>query len=101
MTDLLRYMYVVKLYLQRYANHLMSFRKEMYENQTELSKYIWSLKRDGNNFRVGWEVLRKAPAYSCLSKQCDLCLTEKLMILYSNKSLLLNKRSEIISKCRH
>ena len=86
---------------QRYANHLMSFRKERYENQTELSKHIWSLKRDGNNFRVRWEVLRKAPAYSCLSKRCDLCLTEKLMILSADKSVLLNKRSEIISKCRH
>ena len=86
---------------QRYVNHLMSFGKERYENQTELSKYIWSLKRDGNNFRVRWEILRKAPAYSRLSKQCDLCLTEKLMILSADKSVSLNKRSEIISKCQH
>ena len=86
---------------QRYSNHLLSFRRERYGNQTELSKYIWSLKREDNNFRVRWEVLRRAPAYSCLSKRCDLCLTEKLMILSADKSTLLNKRSEIISKCRH
>ena len=86
---------------QRHANHLLSFRKERYANQTELSKYIWALKREGNNFRVNWEVLRRAPAYSCLSKRCDLCLAEKLMILYADRSTLLNKRSELISKCRH
>ena len=31
---------------------------------------------------------------------CDLCLTEKLMIIKSNSNNLLNKRSELISKCR-
>ena len=30
----------------RYTNHLMSFRHEKYGNRTELSKYIWSLKRE-------------------------------------------------------
>ena len=85
----------------RYANHLMSFRYERYGNQTELSKYIWGLKRDGKTFRVRWDVLRRAPAYSCLSKRCDLCLTEKLTILTADRSTLLNKRSELVSKCRH
>ena len=33
------------------------------------------------------------PAYSCLSKRCDLCLTKKIMILSADKSVLLNKRS--------
>ena len=86
---------------QRYANHLMSFRHERYKNRTELSKYIWDLKREGKTFRVGWDILRKTPAYSNLSKRCDLCLTEKLMIISADKSTLLNRRSEIISKCRH
>ena len=42
----------------------------------------------------------KAPAYSNLSKRYDLCLTEKFsyMIISADK---LNKRSEIILKCRH
>ena len=86
---------------QRYANHLTSFRHGKYGNQTELSKYIWHLKREHKIFRVSWSILRKAPAYSDLSKKCDLCLTEKLMIISANKSTLLNKRSELISKCRH
>ena len=85
----------------RYANHLMSFRHERYENQTELSKYIWRLKREGKDYRIGWDILRRAPAYSSLSKRCDLCVTEKLMILFMDKSTLLNRRSELVSKCRH
>ena len=85
----------------RYANHLMSFRHEKHGNRTELSKYIWSLKREGKNFRVDWDILKRAPAYSCLSKRCELCLTEKLMILSADRSTLLNKRTEIVSKCRH
>ena len=48
-----------------------------------------------------WRILRKAFAYSSLSKRCNLCLTEKLMILSADKTTLLNRRSELISKCRH
>ena len=85
----------------RYTKHLMSFRHEKYGNRTELSKYMWSPKREGKIFRVNWDILRKAPVYSNLSKRCDLCLTEKFMIISADKSTLLNKRSELISKCRH
>ena len=86
---------------QRYANHLMSFRRNKYENRTELSKYIWRLKHEGKGFHVDWNILRRVPAYSSLSTQCDLCLTEKLMIFTVDKSSLLNKRPEIVSNCRH
>ena len=65
---------------QRYMNHLMSLRHEQYRNRTKLSKYIWSLKHEGKIFCLSWDILRKAPAYSNLSKKCDLCLTKKLMI---------------------
>ena len=79
----------------RYMNHLTSFKHEKYGNRTELSKYIWNLKREGKIFPVSWGVLRKASAYLNLSKKCDLCLTKKLMIISANKSTLLNKRSEL------
>ena len=32
---------------------------------------------------------------------CDLCITEKLEIALANPENLLNKRSEIVSICRH
>ena len=40
--------------------------------------------------------------YNRVSKTCDLCLNEKLEILnFKDRDKLLNKRSELISKCRH
>ena len=50
----------------------MSFRHEKYGNRTELSKYIWRLKRKGKVFCMSCDI-RKAPAYSNQSKRCDLC----------------------------
>ena len=39
--------------------------------------------------------------YNNGTKTCDLCLTEKLTIINANKRKLLNKRPELISKCRY
>ncbi len=86
---------------QRYTNHSQTFKSEKYENSTELSKYIWSLKRKSQNFKIKWSVQCHSQPYSPENKRCDLCLTEKLSILSADKSRLLNKRSELISKCRH
>ena len=46
--------------------------------------------------------IKSVPAYSNISKKCQLCLQEKFEILnYPNPNELLNKRSKLISKCRH
>ena len=46
--------------------------------------------------------MQQAAPYSNISKECLLCLHEKLPIaLYPNHEELLNERSEMISKCRH
>ena len=86
---------------QRYANHCCSFRHESKASQTELSKYIWQLKRAGTAYEIKWTIIRRAPPYSINSKRCDLCLTEKMLLATANRSSLLNKRSELVSKCRH
>ena len=86
---------------QRFNNHLTSFRHERHSNATELSKYIWALKKEGTPFGLEWSVCRKAPAYSSTSKTCHLCLAEKLCIIAADKKSLLNKRLELVSTCRH
>ena len=49
-----------------------------------------------------WEVLRTAKAYSNIAKMCSSCLHEKLAIItYPYRDELLNRRSELITKCRH
>ena len=75
--------------------------RKKFSNSTELSKHIWTLKDNNTNFTINWSILATAPAYSNKSKRCHLCLTEKLYLVRAKKPSLLNKRTELISKCRH
>ena len=70
-------------------------------NSTELSKYIWQLRDSKKDFNIKWTIICRARPYSNITKRCDLCTTEKLMLINSKPDELLNKRSELISKCRH
>ena len=47
-----------------------------------------------------WSVIDHAKPYQNTSKRCKLCLTEKYHILTLPVNLI-NKRSELISKCHH
>ncbi|PIK59385.1 hypothetical protein BSL78_03687 [Apostichopus japonicus] len=79
----------------------MSFNHEKHQNATELSKHIWQLKQTNQPFTINWSIASRAKAYNNESKRCTLCLTEKLIIINTDKRTLLNKRPELISKCRH
>ena len=83
----------------RYANHKKSFNHEKYQNETVLSKYIWKLKSKGTNFELKWKAIKKSNVAKRRSGICNLCLEEKYYI-FTNKHAL-NKRSELITKCRH
>ena len=52
-----------------------------------------------------WYIVKSVPSYSNITKSCVLCLhayAYKFEILtYPNQGELLNKRSELASKCRH
>ena len=49
-----------------------------------------------------WSIITVLPAYSHIQKRCQLCLYGKhAIITYPDPENLLNKRSEIISKCPH
>ena len=87
-----------------YYNHEQSFRNENYNYSITLSTYLWSIKStsEEQNVNLNWEVMRQAAPYSNISKRCLLCLHEKLAIaLYPYPKELLNKRYEMVSKCRH
>ena len=85
----------------RYNNHKQSFVKERLKNATELSKYIWRLKADNSEYNISWKVVGTAKPYSNTSKRCNLCILEKYFIVYKREMATLNKRSEIVSTCRH
>ena len=86
---------------KRFSFHTMTFRKQEYEGSTELSKFIWSLQDKGESYSIKWRVAEQAHPYKCGTRRCDLCITEKTLIARSRHKGMLNKRSEIISKCRH
>ena len=86
---------------KRFHNHHKSFREQKYANKTELANYVWNLKKSKKSFTMKWSILKKTSSFQNGSKRCPLCLEEKLWIIKLNKESLLNKRSELISKCRH
>ena len=85
----------------RISKHYTSFRHSRYRNETELSKFIWSLQDRGKNYDIAWSITCKSRKYQCGSSRCDLCLSEKLLIARNDADGMLNSRSELISKCRH
>ena len=72
---------------KRFANHKKSFNHVKHKKETELSKEYWKIKNKGEIPNSG---------------KCNLCLNEKKFILEQCEfSNILNKRDEIISKCRY
>ena len=85
----------------RLYNHSLSFRNDLYKNDTELSKELWQIKMKNYTPEITWRIIRKCLPYNYNSRKCDLCLNEKLEIALYKGENLLNKKTELISKCRH
>ena len=84
----------------RFNNHKLSFRNRNHSHDTVLSKYIWDLKDNDTTYDIKWRIIKKANAYKGNSSRCNLCLSKKLCILTARDTIL-NKRSELLAKCRH
>ena len=87
----------------RYGNHKQSFLHPQKKSATELSKAYWELKEeeDGRPPDIFWSIVRHARPYNCGTRRCNLCLEEKFTILQADPTTTLNKRSELVAKCRH
>ena len=86
---------------ERYNNHTKAFRNRQYEKDTELSKLVWKLKDGNEPYELSWSIASSAIPYKCGGSRCDLCATEKLLIIMAEPGSTINKRDEIVSKCRH
>ena len=79
-----------------------SFSNPKLRYQTALSKYFWCLKDQGLSPQIKWKILRHSSAANSFNGRCNLCLDEKISIInFKNRKLLLNKRNELVFKCRH
>ena len=89
-----------RTFKERFYEHKTSFNNEK-EKSTTLSSYIWKLKKRGLKPEVKWSIHKRAYAFSSGGKKCDLCLTEKMAILFADPHETLNSRDEIMTMCRH
>ena len=85
----------------RYNTHKSSFNNPNKAHSTTLSTYIWELKNSNLQHTNTWSIAGLAPSYSRKVRTCQLCLLEKTLISLADPTKSLNKRSEIVSKCRH
>ena len=89
------------LFKERYSNHMHGFKHKKYMKCTELWKCIWNLKNQGITPIIKWRIVKKINC-KVSSHYCKSCLTGNFFIIKSlDNCNLLNKKSELVSKCRH
>ena len=85
----------------RNNNHKQSFKFENKKHATELLKAVKKAKDAGQTPLTEWSIVKRVSPNQCGSKTCQFCQAEKMFILQIDKKNLLNKRSELVSKCCH
>ena len=66
----------------RFNNYTKSFNLEHYQNDTELSKEYWTIKRKHFTPKVKWRMIRKCAPFNTTKRKCYLCLRD-MIITYS------------------
>ena len=64
----------------RFWNHVCWFKNERFKHATELSKFIWNLKDKSISYNIKWWKVKQARSYSNVSKRCNLCLWESILL---------------------
>ena len=85
----------------RYNGHTDSFRNEKKKKETTLSHYLWKLKGKEVETEVKWSIASLARPYSRETKKCQLCNMEKTLIACQDQDKGLNRRGELMTRCRH
>ena len=84
----------------RYPSHKKTFNNITYQTDIE-SKQISNVISASKTSNTSSEILGTYKSYNRSPKQCLLCLNEKLAITQHKDDNMLNKKSDLISKCRH
>ena len=83
---------------REHKNSLVNVKKK---NSSILASYVWQEKESGKDApNIDWSIIDRTPSFQNGDRKCRLCLAEKFHIIFQpfNK---MNKRNEIVSKCRH
>ena len=90
-----------RTFKERYSNPKQDVKYIKYQYNTELTKYIRNLKNNSIKYNIRWKVVDKVYG-NANSTMLRLCLTEKHWIInHINDNNILNKKSELVNKCRH
>ena len=84
----------------RWRDYKTSFKYDTYDTKTELSAFYWDRKKSGFDSNVAFSIKHQSFPYRAGSDKCDLCLSEKLLIM-KERDILINEKNELVSKCRH
>ena len=89
------------VFKSRCNNHKQSFTHISHINDTELSNYLWMFKANRTDYHLKWSIESYASQCKCGKRTCELCPTKKMIIALADWNVLVNKRTELISKCCH
>ena len=88
-------------FIERFHIHKHSLRHRESRNGTSLSKKVWQLRDQGHRPNVSFSIFKRSHSAGTCAPRCNLCLTEKQVIIHEGSPDMLNARSEIFSKCKH
>ena len=99
-----------RTFKERYGEHKSDIKHEKGEKEgTALSSKIWQLKKTNKEYSIKWAIVDRPFPYHAGARFCDLCSSERMYIALGEKGpwklppgcVPLNRRSEILGKCRH
>ena len=84
----------------RFNGHTATFR-DRNSNMSTLSSHVWDLEDKKIDYDIQWKIKKRGMLYKPGASYCDLCVCEKVEILLANPESSLNKRNEVLERCRH
>ena len=81
----------------RFNNHTKLFNLEHYENDTELSKEYWTIKRNHFTSKVSLRIIRKCTPFNTTNRKCYLCSMKSLKSLHTKKTVYLTKCKNLLT----
>ena len=90
-----------RTFKRRYYEHTGDSNDRERRRKTTLSKHIWRLKDENENYDTKWSLVDRSTPFNPVSRKCRLCLKEIFYIIFEPETATLNKRSELFSTCRH
>ena len=85
------------------TGHARDERDPNYRHATTRAEYLWQLKDEGKTYSETWRIIDRASRYNPITKRCNLCLKEKVYIIFHRNLASLNKRvlAEFYQPCLH